>query len=57
MVFLIQRQKDDPMKLKQTIEDNVGVIEKVGKRKNWFGGRQGWGLKVKVLVKEGSIEG
>jgi retrograde regulation protein 2 len=27
-------------------------IEKVGKRKNWIGGRDGWGMAVKVVVAE-----
>ncbi|KAF2185324.1 putative transcription regulator [Zopfia rhizophila CBS 207.26] len=52
LVFLVQKKKNDPMKLKETIQDHVGVIEKIGKRKNWIGGREGWGLAVEVLVEE-----
>ena len=32
------------------LEEEVGAVEKVGKRKNWSGGREGWGLKVEVRV-------
>jgi retrograde regulation protein 2 len=55
LVFLIQKKTHDPMKLKETIQDHIRVIEKVGKTKNWIGGRDGWGLAVKVLVQEGNI--
>lgn len=52
LALSIERVKDDPMKLKETLEDGVGVIEKVGKRKNWIGGKDGWGMAVKVVVEE-----
>lgn len=55
LVFLVQKRQNDPMKLKEAIQDHVGVIEKVGKRKNWIGGKDGWGLAIKVLVREGDI--
>ena len=55
LVILIQKTKNDPMKLKETIQDHVGVIEKVGRKKNWIGGREGWGLAVEVSVEEGDI--
>ncbi|KAH7393762.1 putative sensor of mitochondrial dysfunction Rtg2 [Cadophora sp. MPI-SDFR-AT-0126] len=48
----IEKVEKDPMKLKETLEDAVGVIEKVGKKKNWIGGREGWGMAVKVIVTE-----
>lgn len=50
--FSIEKVKNDPMKLKEALEDGVGVIEKVGKRKNWIGGKEGWGMAVKVVVEE-----
>lgn len=52
LIFLVQRKKHDPMKLKEAIRNLVGIIEKVGKKKNWIGGREGWGLAVKVSVEE-----
>ncbi len=55
LVFLVQKKENDPMKLKETIQGLVYVIEKVGKKKNWIGGRDGWGLAIKVLVEEGDI--
>jgi retrograde regulation protein 2 len=55
LAFIVQKKKDDPMKLKETIRDNVGAIEKLGRRKNWIGGREGWGLPVRVSVEDGDI--
>lgn len=51
----IQKVKNDPAKLKETLEDNVGVIRKVGKRKNWIGGEDGWGMAVDVKVVEEGV--
>ncbi|KAH8598420.1 Ppx/GppA phosphatase family-domain-containing protein [Bisporella sp. PMI_857] len=50
--IFIERVTNDPLKLKETLEDGVGVIEKVGKKKNWRGGEDGWGMAVKVVVVE-----
>ena len=55
LTMSIQKVKNDPNRLKEAIEDNVGVIEKVGKKKNWIGGRDGWGMAVKVKVVEEDI--
>jgi retrograde regulation protein 2 len=52
LTFSIQKVKDDPMMLKVTLEDLVGAIEKVGKRKHWIGGEDGWGMRVSVKVVE-----
>lgn len=52
LVIFVQKKLHDPMKLKDTIKDHIGVIKKVGKRKNWIGGRNGWGLFLKILVEE-----
>lgn len=57
LVISIQKVKNDPMKLKEALLDGIRVIGKVGKRKNWIGGDKGWGMAVKLLVKEGDIEG
>ena len=48
----VQKVKRDPMKLKEAIEDHKNVIEKIGKRKNWVGGKDGWGMVVKTKVVE-----
>jgi len=52
LTFTIAKIPNDPFMLKDIMEDLLQVIEKVGKRKNWIGGKEGWGMKVKVLVKE-----
>jgi len=57
LVISIQKMKNDPIKLKEALEDSIRVIEKVGKKKNWVGGKKGWGTAVKVVVKEEDIEG
>ncbi|KAF2280033.1 transcription regulator [Westerdykella ornata] len=55
LVFLIQKKTNDPLKLKETIQDHLRVIEKVGKPKNLVGGRDGWGLVVEASVREVDI--
>jgi retrograde regulation protein 2 len=50
LTLSIQKVKNDPMKLMEALEDHTRVIEKVGKRKNWIGGKKGWGMAVKVVV-------
>jgi hypothetical protein len=47
-----QVPKGIKMKLAQALRDHKGVIEKVAKRKNWIGGKKGWGMKVKVDIVE-----
>jgi retrograde regulation protein 2 len=55
LTISIQRVKDDPMKLKEALEDHVGIIEKVGKKNNWISGHEGWGMAVRVKVIEEGI--
>lgn len=50
--FLIDRNEGRKFMLKETMEELLQVIEKVGKRKNWVPGKEGWGMKVKVIVRE-----
>lgn len=38
------------MRTKEVLERMAKKIEKVGKKKNWIGGRTGWGMKVKVVI-------
>ncbi|KAJ5970098.1 Ppx/GppA phosphatase [Penicillium vulpinum] len=52
LTIAIQRLSYDPSHLKQELENDVQKIQKVGKRKNWIGGRNGWGIKVRVAVVE-----
>jgi retrograde regulation protein 2 len=52
LVVHIQSRPGDPFKFKEALDSHVGRIEKVGKKKNWIGGREGWGIKVRVVVKE-----
>lgn len=48
----IQRVPSDPTHLKAELEHDVKKIEKVGKRKNWIGGRDGWGMSILIDVQE-----
>ncbi|CAI7630697.1 unnamed protein product [Penicillium glandicola] len=52
LTIAIQKVAYDPSHLKQELEHDVQKIQKVGKRKNWIGGRNGWGIKVRVSVVE-----
>jgi retrograde regulation protein 2 len=52
LTISIGKVKNDPMKLKENIEEGVGVIEKVGKKKNWIGKEKKWGMAVKIVVRE-----
>ncbi|KEF53285.1 retrograde regulation protein 2 [Exophiala aquamarina CBS 119918] len=50
--FSVPKVPNDPLMRKPVLEDLLHVIQKVGKRKNWVGGKEGWGIKVKVIVEE-----
>lgn len=52
LTISIQKVAYDPTHLKQELQHDVQKIQKVGKRKNWIGGRDGWGIKVQVSVVE-----
>lgn len=52
LTIAIQKVVNDPTHLKEELERDIRKIEKVGKRKNWVGGRDGWGVKVLVSVEE-----
>lgn len=45
------RSRKDPTKIKEALERHIKRIEKAGKKKNWIGGREGWGMKVGVVVR------
>jgi hypothetical protein len=44
--FAIAKRENDTL-LKETMEELLEVIEKVGKRKTRSGGKEGWGMEVK----------
>ena len=50
--ILVQKVAYDPTWLKEELEPDLKKIQKVGKRKNWIGGRDGWGMKVDVQLIE-----
>ncbi|KAJ4857294.1 ppx/GppA phosphatase family domain-containing protein [Trichoderma breve] len=57
LTLSVQKLKNDPAHLKKALEDNVKVIQKVGKKKRWIGKDDPWGMKVKVnVVEEGILE-
>jgi retrograde regulation protein 2 len=53
--FLIDKQEGRKFMLKETMEEVMEAIEKVGRKKNWVPGRDGWGMKIKVIVKERNL--
>ncbi|KKP05126.1 hypothetical protein THAR02_02785 [Trichoderma harzianum] len=57
LTLSVQKLKNDPAHLKKALEDNVKVIQKVGKKKRWIGKDDPWGMKVKVDVVEEGILG
>ncbi|CZS88907.1 hypothetical protein WAI453_010522 [Rhynchosporium graminicola] len=52
LILSIKKIKDDPMMLKEALDDHVSDIHKVGKKKNWIGGRDGWGMAIDIKIKE-----
>lgn len=55
--FTVAKVEGDPYLMKDSIRDLAREIEKVGKRKNWIGGKEGWGIKVKAVVEEEDLWG
>lgn len=55
LVFAVQQVPYDPTHLREELAHDVERIEKVGKRKHWIGGRDGWGVKVRVSVEEADL--
>ncbi|PBP17466.1 transcription regulator (RTG2) [Diplocarpon rosae] len=52
LTLSIKKIKDDPMMLKEALNDHVENIHKVGKHKNWIGGAKGWGMSIDIKIKE-----
>jgi retrograde regulation protein 2 len=55
LICSIQKVNNDPMKIKEALEEFSHTIVKVGKKKNWIGGKNGWGIAVCVEVVEEGI--
>ncbi len=56
LVVIVEKRDDDPMRLADALRENANIVEKIGKSKNWWGGKkEGWGLKVRMEVVEGDI--
>ncbi|KAG9242494.1 transcription regulator [Calycina marina] len=52
LILSIREVKDDVLMLREALEEHSRDIKKVGKRKNWIGGREGWGMDVGIKIKE-----
>lgn len=52
LTIAIRKDSSDQTHLKEELDRDIQKIEKVGKRKNWVGGRHGWGVKILVLVED-----
>lgn len=52
--FVIKKTEEnqDPLRLKELLESLAGKVKKVGKKKNWIGGPEGWGMSIDVIIKE-----
>ncbi|CAG8979259.1 hypothetical protein HYALB_00012900 [Hymenoscyphus albidus] len=52
LILSIKEVKKDKMMMKDTLEELAREIRKVGKKKNWVGGRNGWGMAIDYKIKE-----
>jgi len=52
LILSIAKVENDPMMLKEALEENAQDIKKVGKQKNWIGGREGWGMAINIKIRE-----
>ncbi|KFY81187.1 hypothetical protein V499_00013 [Pseudogymnoascus sp. VKM F-103] len=52
LILSIKKVKNDPQMVKEALEGIVGDVNKVGKQKNWIGGREGWGMAIDIDIKE-----
>ena len=48
----IKKVKDDPKMLESALKEMSKDLKKVGKKKNWIGGRDGWGMSIDIDVVE-----
>jgi retrograde regulation protein 2 len=52
LILSIKKVKDDPLMLEEALLDWVEDIDNVGKRKNWPGGENGWGMAIDIKIKK-----
>lgn len=55
--FESSKENEDPLVGRHRIYQYAKQVAKVGKKKNWIGGKDGWGMAVKVIVAEHLSEG
>jgi retrograde regulation protein 2 len=48
-VLVLKTADDQARSLRGLVEEEMEKVEKVGKKKNWIGGKDGFGFKVEVL--------
>lgn len=48
----IEKIKHDPMMLEEALKEHSKDIKKTGKKKNWIGGKKGWGMGVDVDIRQ-----
>ncbi|THX47206.1 Ppx-GppA-domain-containing protein [Aureobasidium pullulans] len=47
-VLVLRTGDQEGKSLRGIVEEEVKKVEKAGKKKNWIGGKEGWGIKVEV---------
>ena len=47
-VLVLRTGDQEGKSLRGIVEEEVEKVEKAGKKKNWIGGKEGWGIKVEV---------
>ncbi|RDW88002.1 putative transcription regulator RTG2 [Coleophoma cylindrospora] len=52
LIFRIKKVHNDPMMIKESLEDHIKDIRRVGKKKNWVGGKKGWGIYIDIKIQE-----
>lgn len=52
LTLSIKKVEKDPMMLREELDKHIEDIDKVGKNKNWIGGREGWGMAIDIDIKE-----
>ncbi|CAG9986663.1 unnamed protein product [Clonostachys byssicola] len=51
----LEKVADDPSRFRKVIDDNIKKVRKAGKKKNWVGDKNPWGMKVETKVTEEGI--
>ena len=50
--LVLKAKNDDSMTTGDSWSPAVAELEKCGKRKNWIGGKEGWGLRLEVFIED-----